>query len=179
MASAGTDAGEFVLLAKITKPHGIRGELKVYPFSGHPENFLKYQEILLGPEGSEERIPYKVNKARTQGKQVLMQLEGCTTRTDAEALVGMQIWLRQDELPELEHNEFYLFELEGKKVVTTKGLELGMVTGVLETAAHDILAITGKNEEYLIPVQKEFFVRIDEEEVVLDVPPGLLEINKN
>ena len=178
MAPAGNNTGEYVLLGKITKPHGIRGEVKIYPFSGQPENFLEYEEIILAPEGSEKRVPYRIIKARVQGKQALVQLEGCSTRTDVESLVGWQVWLHHQDLPELAEDEFYLFELEGKKVVTTDGLELGKVRGVLETAAHDILRITGKSGEYLIPVQKEFFVRIGDTEVVLDVPPGLLEINR-
>jgi 16S rRNA processing protein RimM len=176
--SAGTAAGEFVFLGRVTKPHGIRGEVKVYLFSGQPDNFLKYKEILLGPENSKERIPYRVDRARVQGKQVLVQLNGCATRTEAESLVGQQVWLRRQDFPDLESDEFYLWDLEGKKVVTVDGLELGQVTGVLQTAAHDILSITGKNQEYLIPVEKSFIVRIGDEEVVLDVPPGLLDINR-
>ena len=178
MASAGTSGGEFVLLGKITKPHGIRGEVKVYPFSGHPENFLNYREFFISPEDSTERIPYKVEKIRVQAKQVLMQFANCTTRTESESLVGRQVWIRRQELPELEKNEFYLLELEGKTVVTTDGLELGQVTGVLETAAHEILCITGKHQEYLIPVEKSFIVQIEDDKVVLDVPPGLLDINR-
>lgn len=178
MASAGGAAGEYILLGKITKVHGIRGEVKVYPFSGQPENFLNYRDILLGAENSEHRVPYRVDKVRIQGRQVLLQLAGCATRADAEALVGRQVWLRRQDLPALEHDEFYLLDLEGKKVVTIGGLELGEVTGVLQTAAHDILSITGQSQEYLIPVEKSFIVRIGEEEVVLDVPPGLLDINR-
>ncbi len=175
---AGTSAGEFVLLGKITKPHGIRGEVKVHPFSGKPENFLSYREFFLSSENSAERIPYKVEKARAQAKQVLMQFASCTTRTEAESLVGSQVWIRSQELPELEENEFYLLELEGKMVVTTDGLELGQVTGVLETAAHEILCIAGKHQEYLVPVEKSFIVHIGDDKVVLDLPPGLLDINR-
>lgn len=177
MASAGSTAGEFVLLGRITKPHGIRGEVKVHPFSSRPENFLHYREFFISSDDTAEKIPYKVDKTRVQGNQVLMQFAGCTMRTDAESLVGCQVWIRRQELPELEENEFYLLELEGKMVVTTDGLELGQVTGILETAAHEILSITGKHQEYLIPVEKSFIVHIDDEKVVLDVPLGLLDIN--
>lgn len=178
MASGGTTAGDFVLLGRVTKPHGIRGEVKVYPFSGQPENFLNYREILLAPENSEEKVPYKIDKARIQVNQVLLQLTGCTNRTESEALVGQQVWLRRQDLPDLKKDEFYLLDLEGKKVVTVDGQELGQVTGVLQTAGHDILSVTGKQHEYLIPVEKSFIVRIGDEEVVLDVPPGLLDINR-
>jgi len=177
VSAAGT-AGETVLLGRITKPHGIRGEVKVHPFSGRPENFLHYREILLGPEKREQRIPYRIEKARVQGRQVLLQLSGCDDRNRAESLVGWQVWLRREDLPAPGEDEFYLLELEGKRVVTTGGDELGQVTGVMETAAHDILLITGRSREYLVPVQKGFIVRIGDDEVVLDVPPGLLDINR-
>ena len=178
MVSTGTSAGEFVLLGKITKPHGIRGEVKVYPFSSQPENFLNYEEFFISSENSEQRVPCKVDKIRVQAKQVLMQFANCTTRTEAESLVGSQVWIRRQELPELEKNEFYLLDLEGKMVVTTDGLELGQVTGVLDTAAHEILCITGEHHEYLVPVEKSFIVHIGDDKVVLNVPPGLLEINR-
>lgn len=166
------------MLGRITKPHGIRGEVKAHLFSGQPENFLHYRDILLGPENSEEKIPYRVDKVRIQGKQVLLQFAGCTTRSEAESLVGRQVWLRREDLPEPGDGEFYLMELEGKKVVTADGQVLGQVTGVLQNPAHDILSITGQHQEYLIPLEKSFIVRIGDDEVVLDVPPGLLDINR-
>lgn len=175
---AGRAAGETVLLGRITKPHGIRGEVKVHPFSGRPENFLQYRNVLLGPEEGGDRIPYRIEQARVQGKQVLLQLSGCTDRNGAEALVGRQVWLRREDLPAPDDDEFYLLDLEGKRVVTADGLQLGQVTGFLETSAHDILIITGKSQEYLVPVQKGFIVTIGDDEVVLDVPPGLLDINR-
>lgn len=171
-------AGKCILLGRITKPHGIRGEVKVYLYSEEPENFLQYGEILLAPENSDERIPYRVVKARIQGKQVLVQFEGCTSRSEAETLVGMAVWLDRQDLPELAEDEFYLADLEGKKVVTREGRELGEVSGVIPTAGHDILAVTGTGEEFLIPLHESYFVRLDDDEVVLDVPPGLLEINR-
>ncbi|GAB4338551.1 MAG: ribosome maturation factor RimM [Desulfobulbaceae bacterium] len=175
--ASGTAADELVLLGKVTKPHGIRGEVKMYPYSGRPENFLQYREVLLGTEQDPQRIPYGIEKARVQGKQVLLKLEGCETRAQADSLAGMQVWLRKSDLPELNEDEFYLLELEGKRVVTTGGRQLGRVAAVLETAAHDILSIRDGRREYLVPVREGLVVRLGEDEVVLDVPPGLLDIN--
>lgn len=179
MASAGGVAGEWILLGRITKPHGIRGEVKVAPFSRQPENFLDYKELLVSPEDSERRSPYKVDKARVLGKQVLLQLQGCGTRSQAEELAGCRVWIRRQDLPQPGDNEFYLFELENKTVVTADGVELGQVTGILDTPAHDILSITGRGREYLIPLEAGFIKEIGDDKVVLDVPPGLLDINRN
>lgn len=178
MASAGTDAGEFVLLGKVTKPHGIRGEVKIYPYSGQPENFLHYSKVFIDQISSSDLVPYVIRKSRVQGKLAVVELAGCSTRNDAEELAGREIWLMHDDLPELDDTEYYWLDLENKRVVTEDGLELGTVTEIIETGAHDIINVAGPDQEYLIPVHEHFVLRIDENEVVLRLPPGLLDINK-
>jgi len=178
MVAAGGDAGEFILIGKVAKPHGVRGEIKVYPYSGQPENFQAYVRIFVGWEKDRDLHPYAIEQCRVQGKLALLKLAGCTSREVAEEMVGREIWLHRNDLAELEDTEYYWLDLEGKKVITEDGLELGKVTAIYETGAHDIISVTGRDEEYLIPVHKDFIVRIDETEVVLSPPPGLLDINR-
>jgi 16S rRNA processing protein RimM len=178
MTAAGHDTGDFILLGKVTKPHGIRGEVKVYPYSEQPENFLAYRKVFVASGSGDEWIPYSIEKSRVQGKLVLLKLSGCSTRNAAEELVGMEIQLHRDELPEPADNEYYWLDFEGKQAVTDKGRILGRVTGIITTGAHDILAVSGDRQEYLIPVQESFIVRYDKNRVVLSLPPGLLDINK-
>ena len=85
MSRTGAAAGKCILLGKITRPHGIRGEVKVHPFSGQPGNFLEYREILLGAEGQEERIPYRVEQSRVQGRLAVLRLDGSDRRAKAES----------------------------------------------------------------------------------------------
>ena len=178
MTSAGRDTGEFVLLGKITKPHGIRGEIKIYPYSGQPENFSAYRDVYVDGGEGQERVPYRIEKSRVQGKLVLLKLTDCSTRNEAEELVGKEVWLLRKDLPEPEENEYYWLDFEGKLVVTDDGLELGRVEGIFETGAHDVLAVTDGSNEYLVPLQENFIVEYDENKVVLSLPPGLLDINK-
>lgn len=179
MTDAGKDAGEFILIGKIAKPHGVRGEIKVYPYSGQPENFSDYRSIwLAGDDGTRDLLPVAIEKRRVQGKFALLKLAGCSTREDAENLTGKEVWLARTELPELGNSEYYWLELVGKKVATEDGLELGKVTAVFETGAHDILHVDSKNGEYLIPFHEDFIVSLDKVKVVLSLPPGLLDINR-
>ena len=177
MTSAGSDTGDFILLGKVTKPHGIRGEVKVYPYSGQPENFLDYREVFFTfNEG--ERIPYTVEKSRVQGKLVILKLKECTTRNQAEEMIGHEIWLNKNDLADLDDDEYYWHDLVGKRVATKDGDRIGTIKGILETGAHDILAIEDQGREYLVPFNEAFVVTVDDTEVVLDLPPGLLEINR-
>jgi 16S rRNA processing protein RimM len=176
------DVENFVPLGKITKAHSIRGEIKVFPFSGSPERMLHYSELLLVSEDCEDcatSTTYRIERARVQKNAVLLQLEGCSDRNGAEKLVGSQVYVHKDALPELDPDEFYLNDLEGKLLKTTEGRAVGRITGFLANSAQDLLCVQGEqeDEEYLIPLIPEFLHAVDEDEVTVSLPPGLLEIN--
>lgn len=177
MDNAGSNTGEFVELGKVAKPHGIRGEVKIYPYSGQPENFLEYKIVYLALSGNSDLVPFTIKKCRVQGKFALVTFAECTTRNRAEEIVGTELWLDKDELPNLDESEYYWLDLDGKTVVTDDGHELGVVTAIFDTGAHDVLNVSGKGREYLVPFHDSFIVRMDENVVVLSLPPGLLDIN--
>ena len=177
MTRPGAFAGDYLLLGKITRPHGIRGEVKVLPYSGQPENFLRYREILVSEEGQAERLPYTVAQSRVQGKLAVLRLAGCDSRDKAEALAGWQVWLRRADLPAAGADELYLADLEGKEAVSADGQHLGRITGIMDTGAHPILSVTGQGQEYLIPVYPGVVVSLDARQVVLRLSLGLLDMN--
>ena len=177
MAVKGLD--ELVLLGKVSKAHGIRGEIKVYPYSGDPEQFVRsYRRLWLTADPENVPTEYTVEKSRVQGGQILLKLEDCSDRTTAETLKGYQVYGHADDLPELAEDEFYLHALQGKDVVDTSGNVLGTCSHFIDTGAHDLLVVQQAGKEYLIPVVGDFIVAVEENRVVLDLPPGLLEINE-
>jgi len=179
MSPAGAETGDWVLLGKVAGPHGIRGEIKVYYDSGRPEDFLGIREIFLSFGEDDALVPHHIEKSRVQGRAVLLKLKGIASRNDAEMLAGRKVWLLRRDLPRLKDGEYYRHDLVGKSAVTEKGRELGKVTGIFATGAHDILVVMDHGREVLVPVNKEFLVEFDENRVVLRLPPGLLDINKS
>lgn len=167
----------FVLLGTVARPHGIRGELKVRPYTEDPGSLSRYRRLYLSADQGESRVPYTNLQARVSGNKVILRLEECSSREQAEQLAGMQIWLPSSDLPPVGKDEFYLFTLEGKEAHTIEGRVLGTVTEILDGGGQNILVIRQGKEEYLVPVVRKFIVVIDEKKVVLDLPPGLLEIN--
>lgn len=166
-----------VLLGKVTKPHGIRGEVKVYPYSGEPENLLQYENILLARDEAAEPVRRAVVRARVQKNSVLLQLENSSTRNDAEALKGFLVYVHQDDLPKPSRNEFYLRDLEGRQMVTEEGRIIGTITGILSETGQDIARVQSGKQEYMIPLVPEFLLSLDSDRVQVSLPPGLLEIN--
>ncbi len=168
---------DLVLLGKVTKPHGIRGEVKVYPYSGTPENFLHYTDILLAPDEAAEPVYCVVVRARVQKNSVLVQFENSSTRNDAEALIGSLVYVHREDLPEPGRNEFYLRDLAGRQMVTEEGRVIGTITGIVSETGQDIARVQDGDREYMIPLVPAFLRSLADNRVQVALPPGLLEIN--
>ena len=178
MAEANTPAEDsHVLLGTVTRPHGIKGELKVRPFTAQPENFVRYPRLYLSESEHGAKMPYSSRQARVSGHQVILCLSECNTRDKAESLVGQLVWLATKDLPTLDVDEFYLHTLIGKEIQTVDGQILGRAEHFLEGGGQGILVVRQGKQEYLIPIVQAFVHAIGTEAVVLDLPEGLLAIN--
>jgi 16S rRNA processing protein RimM len=171
---------EHVLIGEIARPHGIMGEVKIYPYSEQPENFKEYKVIVLQQAETGRTDTYNVVKCRGQGKFVLLQLEGVTSREAALSLQGSRVWLKKKDLPVLSGDEYYWHQLKGLLVFTESGEELGRASKIFHTMAHDIMVVTGSGHEYMIPVKRTIIKKVDpqSDRIIISPPPGLLEINK-
>lgn len=129
------------------------------------EAILQYQPWLLG----EDKKPVRIVDGRKQGKGVAALLPGFEDREQAATLVGVQIFVRRDQLPATEKDEYYWSDLEGLEVKTTKGELLGRVEKLMETGANDVLVIRG-NREHLVPfIQGQYVTRVDLEDGMIEV----------
>ena len=168
-----------VLVGKVVKAHGIKGEIKVFPFSKFPDDFKSYPDVIITDEPAGKRVVYRVIKSRSWKKLAIIQLDGVDNRNDSEELRGKEVWILRQYLRQPEPDEYRLPEMKGLQVVTDNGRRLGTVTSLMATPGHDILVITGLDREYLIPAVDELIRDIDEETgtLIISPTPGLLEIN--
>jgi 16S rRNA processing protein RimM len=171
---------DLVMIGEIVKPHGLRGEVKVYSYSEQPENFRHYKEVVLQEPAESGTEIYKIIKSRVQGKFTIVQLEGVATRETAEALKGSMVCIKKIDFPKLDPDEYYWHHLIGLQVFTDGGRKLGEVASLFSTNAHDVMVITGEEREYLIPVNEEIIKEIDDRKgkLLITPPPGLLEANE-
>jgi len=170
---------QYVLVAKIIKPHGVRGGVKVFPYSKCPDSLAKYKELVLADSGGSFVKSFTVNRVQSQGNIAILQLEGVTTKEEAADLIGHQLWVSKADIPKLTEDEYYWFELKGLRVVTVDGVEVGVVTSVFNTKAHDILVVTGNKKEYLIPVLGNIVQGRDAtgQNLIIEPMPGLLDLS--
>jgi 16S rRNA processing protein RimM len=91
---------ELLLIGKLAAASGIKGELKLYHYSGDRENLTGLSELYV------ENIPYKAELIRFASKVAIIRLAGVETRNDAESLVGREVYVEADTLPPLAEDSF-------------------------------------------------------------------------
>jgi 16S rRNA processing protein RimM len=158
-------AQKIIALGYISAVHGIKGWVKIHSWTRPMEAILQYQPWLLG----EEKKPVKIVDGRKQGKGLAALLPGFEDREHAATLVGTQIFINRDQLPETAEGEYYWSDLEGLEVSTMNGELLGRVDKLMETGANDVLVILGEREHLVPFVQGQYVKRVDLENGVMVV----------
>jgi len=140
---------ELTEIGKITKPQGLKGELKVQALSNNLERFLKYEYIYLG----QDYIKTPILNARAQGGFVYLFLDGVNSIEDAEKLRNQLIYIDKSQLPELEEGEYFITDLIGCKVYDQDGKELGEITDIDNYGVVDTITIKNiqTKKEILFP----------------------------
>ncbi len=167
-----------VVIGEIVRPHGLRGEMRVTPLTDHPERFEKVTDCVLWDRARDTRERCRVTGARRQGVAVLLSLAGCETVEAASALVGRLVALPEDEALPLPPGHFYPWQLEGCRVFTEDGREVGRVLRIEPSAAQDLWVVSDGAREHLIPAVAEIVLEVDLAggRVVIRPPDGLLEL---
>ena len=164
---------EYIVIGKITKPHGVRGEVRVLPQTDVPERFTWLESVFVGDTEGE---PIAVEHARIHKQMVLLKLVDVNHRDQADALRGKYLFVSEEDAIPLEEDEYFLFELEGLEVVTDDGRILGELAEIIETKANNVFVVRGDAGEVLLPDTEEVIQEIDFENgrMVVHLLPGLL-----
>lgn len=169
---------DFILIGVVNKAHGMKGEVKIYCYSEQPDNLAGYQQIVLVDKKGSYSPHLKIKKSRAHGKMAITLLETITDRNRAEYIEGMGVLLPKDDLPEIEKDEYYWHQLIGKAVVDPEGNSLGVIKEIFSNGAQDIMVVTTATSEVLIPIVADIVLSTDQEQVLIDPPAGLLNMNE-
>jgi 16S rRNA processing protein RimM len=173
-----TGAGDLVVIGEVTRPHGLRGEVRVSPHTDRPERFEGLAECVLWDEASDTRVVRRITGARRQGDAVLLALADCDSVEAAAALVGRLVALPRAQALPAPPGWLYPWQLIGCRVVTDNGQAVGELSGIEPSPAHDLWVVRGVEREHLIPAVAEIVVEVDVDarRVVIRPPEGLLEL---
>jgi 16S rRNA processing protein RimM len=158
-----------LILGRITKPHGLRGAVKVATYVDDWAPFAGLTRCLVGPPGGplETRA---VETIQAHGRTLILQFGDVATPESARRLVGAEIAISRVEAPPPPAGTFYQYDILGLQV-EADGRSLGVVGDILETPAHDVYVIRHGQDEWLLPVTRAFIRRIDPAAGLIELDP--------
>ncbi len=164
-------------VARIGKPHGIRGEVTVQVLTDAPgDRFVPGTEFIVEPAAAG---PLTVLSARWNKDILLLAFEEIETRNEAETIRGAKLFIETEELDEDDDEGWYEHELEGLEVRVGEAV-VGKVTGLRTLPVQDLLVVTTPDgTEILIPFVEQIVpeVNVAEKFILVTPPPGLFEVN--
>lgn len=169
-----TDRPRFVAVGRVTRAHGVKGEVAVLPLTEVATRFEPGSRVLAGEDQGRELT---ISEARPYRGRVLVFFDGVKDRDQAEALQGTYLFVPTSEAPVLPAGEYWTHDLIGCAVATEAGRALGTLVEVILTPANDVWVVQGEEGETLVPALKEVVVEVDPaaRRVVVREVPGLID----
>ena len=158
---------ELLQIGVITAPHGLKGEVKVFPITDDVHIFKKLKEVIL--DNDKEQILLKIAGVKFFKNLAILKFEGIDDINDVEKYRQKSLLIKREQTEPLKENEYFMVDLIGLKVFTEDGKEFGVLTDVLETGANDVYIVKTAEQEVLIPAIKDCILKIDMENRRMDI----------
>ncbi len=172
---------ELLLIGRIARAHGVRGECKMVPEAADCSRYGKLGRVFLG-RSPEEAAVYEVEGLRehvtSRGRSALFRFREVDSPEGAGELAGLNVYADRKDLPPLEAGEYYLHDLVGLEVTTPGNEVLGTMKDIYSAPASDILVVARPGgKDALIPAVPAFVEGVDmvEGRVIVRPIEGMLD----
>ena len=168
---------ECFYLGKIVRKYSFKGEVLVKLDTDQPEFFKEMESVFV--EQRNQLIPFFIKESSFHKSELLrIRFEDVNTEEEAESLIGSDLYLPLEFLPELDDDQFYYHEIIGFTAEDEVFGKIGIVTGVNDHSAQDLFEIDYKGQEVLVPVIDEFLIKVDKKnkKIYLRLPEGLMDL---
>jgi len=168
---------DWIPVGKITKTHGLKGDLKLYP-SMDEIGVADFKKIRLSRDNpAQDFAEYHIQSVRGKNIPLIIKFKEVDSVEAASELVGQTIYVLRDELPDLLEDEYYWFQIEGLKVYDEEGRYYGNIEEIIRTGSNDVYVVRDDEKELLLPMIDSVVKIIDLEAGKLIFHPveGLLE----
>ena len=166
---------DLVAVARIVRPRGLKGGVVADVLTDFPERFEDLKSVTaVMPDLSRRELTIKEHWL--QGDRIVLAFDEVGTIEQAEELRNTEICVAEHEAVDLEDDEYYDWQLEGCRVETVDGAEIGVVRELMRTGGTEILVVVGERE-YLVPFAESICteVAIENKLIRIDPPEGLLD----
>ena len=150
---------EYLMIGEITKPQGVRGEVKVRPCTCDPERFDGLKTVYF--KESEGYRPVQIQVNRLGDDAVYMNVEGVQDRDAAEKLRGTLLYIDRANAVQLDEDTTFLCDLYGLRGAVDDGRDLGKIVDVMQPGGNDVYVFKGPLGEVLVPALKSVVLAVD------------------
>ncbi len=168
---------ECFFVGKIVKKFSFKGELLVKLDTDEPELFTQMESVFV--EKHKSLIPFFIEEISLHKSELLrIKFEEVTTEADADALMGCELYLPLNLLPELSGNKFYYHEIIGFTITDAHFGFVGIITSVNDTTAQHLFVIDHEGSEVLIPINDDIIQNVDRKAKNINIiaPEGLIDL---
>lgn len=153
---------------KIVNTHGLRGEVKVVPWTDYPDDFENIEYVYVKKKTGEEKL--HISSIKYQKNNLIIKFAEIKDINEAELYKNLVLYVERDMLGELPEGVYYIADLLGSKIITTDGEEIGEIADVFNTGANDIYDVKREGKKnMLIPVIDEIVKNIDIEKKIITI----------
>lgn len=168
---------DYLRVGVLVKPHGVRGEMKVFPTTDDMKRFedLIEKDVFFDIKGKYEA--HKIVSVKYFKQFAILQFEDITDMDMALKLKNIDIYVKREDAVELEEGEYYIADLLGLSVYLEDGSFFGKLKDVMETGANDVYVINTKEHgEVLVPVIDDCVKEVDleNEKIIIHLMEGLI-----
>lgn len=152
----------------ITSPHGIKGEVKVFPTTDDAKRFKELKKVIL--DTGKEYIPMEIEHVKFFKNMVILKFKGYDNINEIEKYKSRDLLITRDQAVDLAPDEYFITDLIGLAVVSDQGVELGTLKDVLETGANDVYVVAMKDgKELMLPAIGDCILNVDLEQRRMEV----------
>jgi 16S rRNA processing protein RimM len=163
-----------ILMGRIVGAHGTAGNLKLVSYAESLTVFEAGRAVVARCAAGSETV-HEIAWARPQGRSALLGLKGVANRSQAEALIGCDLFLDKMTLPKPEEGAYYWADLIGIEVYSVDGIFLGRIESIFQTGSNDVYVVKQEARELLLPALRSVVKSVDIESrrMEVEVPEGL------
>ncbi len=166
---------DFFEIGQVVNTVGLKGEIKINPFTDNLEQFDKGKKIIL--EKNKNQTEFEIEQVRFHKLQVILKLKGIDIIEEAEKLRNSYVIVKRKDKEELPDDTYYIVDLIGLNVYLEDNTLLGEITDVFPTGSNDVYVVkTEEGKQILLPAIKDVVkeVNLSENKMIINLIEGLI-----
>jgi 16S rRNA processing protein RimM len=165
-SSSDLGSSDWIAVGKVTRPHGLKGEMKFRPFTKDDDILVGIRLVKLGRDENKGR-ELQVENLRGHYSKRIVKFKGLNSIESVQELSGDSLYIKRGDFQTLPEGEYYWFEIEGLSVYDEEGSYYGQIVEIMKTGSNDVYVVQDGKKEILLPM-------IDSVVKVIDLEQGKL-----